>query len=67
LHGKRDRSAQNPFTFSVREVVSQRAILSRQFRENSPYPHLHLQRILDPDVAPMATEFPVCKPMPDPI
>ncbi len=33
--------------------------LSRQFRENKPYPHLHFNGFLDPDVAAeMASEFP---------
>jgi Rps23 Pro-64 3,4-dihydroxylase Tpa1-like proline 4-hydroxylase len=33
--------------------------LRRQFRENQPYPHVHLKEFLDPDVAAeMASEFP---------
>jgi Rps23 Pro-64 3,4-dihydroxylase Tpa1-like proline 4-hydroxylase len=33
--------------------------LRRQFRENRPYPHIHLKEFLDPDVAAeMASEFP---------
>jgi hypothetical protein len=33
--------------------------LKRQFRENQPYPHVHLQEFLDPDIAAeMASEFP---------
>jgi len=38
---------------------AQAPALSRQFRENKPYPHLHLREFLDPDVAAeMAAEFP---------
>src|SRR5208283_4341201 len=33
--------------------------LRRQFRENQPYPHVHLKEFLDPDVAAeMANQFP---------
>ena len=45
--------------FPYEKWSPQRAILSRQFRENSPYPHLHFKEFLDPDVArAIATEFP---------
>ena len=45
--------------FPYEKWSPQRAILSRQFRENSPYPHLQFKEFLDPDVArAMATEFP---------
>jgi hypothetical protein len=38
---------------------AQLPILKRQFRENQPYPHVHLREFLDPDVAAeMASEFP---------
>jgi len=37
----------------------QASTLSRQFRENKPYPHLHFKEFLDPGVAEeMAAEFP---------
>ena len=37
----------------------QASSLGRQFRENKPYPHLHLREFLDPYVAAeMASEFP---------
>lgn len=37
----------------------QATILSRQFRENKPYPHIHLEEFLDPEVAAeMSREFP---------
>jgi Rps23 Pro-64 3,4-dihydroxylase Tpa1-like proline 4-hydroxylase len=33
--------------------------LRREFRENQPYPHVHLKEFLDPDIAAeMASEFP---------
>jgi Rps23 Pro-64 3,4-dihydroxylase Tpa1-like proline 4-hydroxylase len=35
------------------------AVLGRQFRDNEPYPHLHLKQFLDPQIAAeMAREFP---------
>lgn len=38
---------------------AQAAVLSTQFRENKPYPHLHLRKFLDPYVAgEMVAEFP---------
>jgi len=38
---------------------SQLPSLRRQFRDNRPYPHMHLKEFLDPDVAAeMAGEFP---------
>jgi hypothetical protein len=38
---------------------TQTPALSRLFRENVPYPHLHLREFLDSDVAAaIATEFP---------
>src|SRR6202142_4442995 len=38
---------------------SQLPSLRRQFRENRPYPHVHLTEFLDPEVAAeMASEFP---------
>jgi Rps23 Pro-64 3,4-dihydroxylase Tpa1-like proline 4-hydroxylase len=37
----------------------QTTALSRQFRENKPYPHLHLKGLLDPEIAAeMSREFP---------
>lgn len=38
---------------------TQTSVLRRRFRENAPYPHLHLKTFLDADVAgAIATEFP---------
>jgi hypothetical protein len=45
--------------FPYAKWSSQLPILRRQFRANQPYPHVHLQEFLDPDVArAMANEFP---------
>jgi len=46
-----------PFPYA--KWTAQTAALSRQFRENKPYPHLHLRGFLDAEVAAaMAREFP---------
>ena len=45
--------------FPYAKWFPQASRLSRQFRENSPYPHLHFKQFLDPSVAEeMAAEFP---------
>lgn len=45
--------------FPYEKWSPQSASLSRQFRENKPYPHLHFKGFLDPQVAhEMASEFP---------
>lgn len=45
--------------FPFAKWAAQTPTLKRQFRENKPYPHLHLTEFLDPEVAAeMACEFP---------
>lgn len=45
--------------FDYAKWSAQSSRLSRQFRENKPYPHLHLREFLDPDIAAeLAAEFP---------
>ncbi len=45
--------------FPYAKWSAQTAILGRQFRDNKPYPHLHLKQFLDPQIAvEMAREFP---------
>jgi Rps23 Pro-64 3,4-dihydroxylase Tpa1-like proline 4-hydroxylase len=45
--------------FPYLKWTSQLPSLRREFRENQPYPHIHLTDFLDPEVAAeMATEFP---------
>jgi hypothetical protein len=50
---------QNRPLFPYAKWSAQVSSLSRQFRENKPYPHLHLREFLDPSIAAeMAGEFP---------
>jgi len=52
-------SLQNRPLFPHAKWSGQSSSLSRQFRENKPYPHLHLKEFLDPYVAAeMAAAFP---------
>jgi len=45
--------------FPYAKWFPQASSLSRQFRENKPYPHLHFKEFLDPGIAEeMAAEFP---------
>lgn len=48
-----------PPLFPYAKWSAQLPALRQQFRENQPYPHIHLKEFLDPDVAAeMAGEFP---------
>jgi len=45
--------------FPYEKWSSQAGVLNRQFRNNKPYPHLHLREFLDPEIAVrMSREFP---------
>jgi len=45
--------------FSYAKWSPQTSVLSRQFRDNKPYPHVQLRGFLDPDIAAeMSHEFP---------